>query len=189
MASGDIVRTLEPALDKVQEVVAATPSPVEELGLGLLVLIVVIAFHGWALARVNGTFSRELARLGDHAPDWRYSLLTAVGIALLAITHLFETLIWSVPIRGLGILGTLRDTYYFVLESYTTLGASTINPPEAWRLLGPMIAISGLFTFSWTGSVLVYIVTETARHQRDVSRKRANADRHDPAPPGPGSSG
>lgn len=183
MATGDIAGTLEPALNKVQEVVAATPSPFEELGLGLLVLIVVITFHGWAMARVNGTFNRELVRLADHTPDWRYSLLTALGIGLLAITHLVETLIWSVPIRGLGILTTMRDTYYFVLESYTTLGASAIELPEAWRLLGPMIAISGLFTFSWTGSVLVYIVTETARHQRDVGKRRTHAASSNPKPP------
>lgn len=180
MASNDIAGALEPALDKVQEVVAAAPNPFAELGLGLLVLIAVIAFHGWAMARVNGTFNRELVRLGDHAPDWRYSLLTAVGIGLLAITHLLETLIWSGPILGLGILGNLRDTYYFVLESYTTLGASAILLPEAWRLLGPVIAISGLFTFSWTGSVLVYIVSETARHQRDVGKKKRAAPKDGP---------
>lgn len=180
MAGTDIANTLEPALTTVQEVVAATPSPLEELGLGVLVLIVVITFHGWAMARVNGLFNSEIARLGDHTPDWRYSLLTAVGIGLLTATHLIETLIWSVPILGMGILGSLRDTYYFVLESYTTLGASSILLPEAWRLLGPMIAISGLFTFSWTGSVLVYIVTETARHQRDTAKKKRAAPKDGP---------
>lgn len=173
MATGTLSNDLQPALSTVQEVVAATPSPFEELALGVLVLIVVITFHGWAIARVNGLFNREIARLDERTPDWRYSLMTAVGIGLLTATHLFETLLWSVPILGMGILGNLRDTYYFVLESYTTLGASSILLPEAWRLLGPMIAISGLFTFSWTGSVLVYIVTETARHQRDRARKKA----------------
>lgn len=173
MATGTLSNDLQPALSTVQEVVASTPKPFAELGLGVLVLIVVITFHGWAMARVNGLFNREISRLGDHTPDWRYSLLTAVGIGLLTASHLVETLIWSAPIRGLNILSNLRDTYYFVLESYTTLGASSILLPEAWRLLGPMIAISGLFTFSWTGSVLVYIVTETARHQRDRARKKA----------------
>ena len=173
MATGTLSNDLQPALSTVQEVVASTPKPFAELGLGVLVLIVVITFHGWAMARVNGLFGREISRLGDNTPDWRYSLLTAVGIGLLTATHLVETLIWSIPILGLGILGSMRDTYYFVLESYTTLGASSILLPEAWRLLGPMIAISGLFTFSWTGSVLVYIVTETARHQRDRARKKA----------------
>jgi hypothetical protein len=39
-----------------------------------------------------------------------------------------------------------------------------------------MIAISGLFTFSWTGSVLVYVMSESSKrhaqraHARIVSR-------------------
>ncbi|QYZ69939.1 hypothetical protein [Neotabrizicola shimadae] len=188
MATEDIAITLEPALDRVHDVVDATPGTFQELGLGMVVLIVVITFHGWAMARVNATFNRELIRLGDHTPEWRYSLLTAVGIALLTATHMIETLIWSVPILGFGILGNMRDAYYFVMESYTTLGASAIKLPEAWRLLGPVIAISGLFTFSWTGSVLVYIVTETARHQRDVGKKRAKAASNSPSPPDKGKS-
>lgn len=65
------------------------------------------------------------------------------------------------PIWHFGLIPNFRDAYYFVLESYTTLGESTVTLPEAWRLGGPIIAISGLFTFSWTGSVLVYVVTET----------------------------
>jgi hypothetical protein len=33
-----------------------------------------------------------------------------------------------------------------------------------------MIAMSGLFTFSWTGSVLVYVMTESSkRHARTAS--------------------
>ena len=32
------------------------------------------------------------------------------------------------------------------------------DSPHAWRLLPPIIAISGIFTFAWTGSVLVNFV-------------------------------
>lgn len=173
MTAETITQDLQPALSTVKEVMTSAPTPFEELALGMLVLVLVITFHGWAMARVNSLFNREIARLGERAPEWRFGFLTAIGIALLTTTHLFETLMWSAPIRGFDILPNMRDTYYFVLESYTTLGASQIELPEAWRLLGPLIAISGLFTFSWTGSVLVYIVTETARHQRDVAKKKA----------------
>jgi hypothetical protein len=30
----------------------------------------------------------------------------------------------------------------------------------SWRQLGPIIAVSGLFTFGWTSSVLVYVMTQ-----------------------------
>ncbi|MGO4837464.1 ion channel, partial [Rhizobiaceae sp. 2RAB30] len=60
--------------------------------------------------------------------------------------------------------------YYFVLESYTTLGAGNIALPDQWRLLGPSIAMSGLFTFGWTGSVLVSIMTEFGKLDRIRAR-------------------
>ena len=50
------------------------------------------------------------------------NLLLAVTIAALSVTHFAETLIWAVPISTTGMIPTMRDSYYFVLESYTTLG-------------------------------------------------------------------
>jgi len=65
-----------------------------------------------------------------------------------------------------GLIPSMRDSYYFVLENYTTLGEGNVRLPDQWRLLGPIIAISGLFTFGWTGSVLVSIMTEFGRLDR-----------------------
>jgi hypothetical protein len=35
-----------------------------------------------------------------------------------------------------------------------------VRLPPSWRQLGPIIAVSGLFTFGWTSSVLVYVMTQ-----------------------------
>ena len=82
----------------------------------------------------------------------------AVTIAALAVLHFAETLIWAVPLYVRDIIPSLRDSYYYVLESYTTLGEGNVTLPDRWRLLGPIIGMSGLFTFGWTGSVLVSIM-------------------------------
>ena len=100
--------------------------------------------------------------------------------------HFLETLLWAVPIQATGLIPEMRDSYYFVLESYTTLGEGPVNLPEQWRLIGPIIAMSGLFTFGWTGSVLVSIMTEFGRLDR--SRARSEKSEKDAAgsdPPDP----
>jgi hypothetical protein len=33
----------------------------------------------------------------------------------------------------------MRDSYYYALESYTTLGEGNVTLPDTWRLLGPII--------------------------------------------------
>ena len=86
--------------------------------------------------------------------------------------HLLETLMWAVPLHLLNILPGLRDSYYYVLESYTTLGEGAVELPERWRLIGPIIAMSGLFTFGWTGSVLVSIMTDFGK----LDRSRASGE-------------
>ena len=71
----------------------------------------------------------------------------------------------------MGWIPSLRDSYYYILENYTTLGEGNISLPDRWRLIGPIIAMSGLFTFGWTGSVLVSIMTEFGKLDRVRAKK------------------
>lgn len=180
MAGESVVKdTVDPVLDTVGTTVVSTlkdPSLITELGFGLLILVLLITVHGWCMGVVSKFFAIRFARFGPKAAQWRVSLLVAVTIALLASVHLMETLIWTIPIWWFGLISGFRDSFYFVLESYTTLGSANVALPYAWRLIGPMIAISGLFTFSWTGSVMVYVMTETGRrHSKDAGSADAAA--------------
>ncbi|MGI1660923.1 hypothetical protein ACRDNQ_01680 [Palleronia sp. KMU-117] len=180
MTDESIVKdAVDPVLNTVGTTVASglnDPGLIAELGFGLIVLVLLIAVHGWCIGVVSKIFAVRFARFGPDTAQWRVSLLVGVTIALLASVHLVETLIWAIPIWWFGLISGFRDTFYFVLDSYTTLGEANVELPHAWRLIGAMIAISGLFTFSWTGSVMVYVMTETGRrHSRGV---KATEDVH-----------
>jgi hypothetical protein len=180
MADESIVKdTVEPVLNTVDPVLTTVgttvvsrlkdPGLITELGFGVLILVVMITVHGWCMGVVSKFFAVRFARFGPQSAQWRVSLLVSVTIALLASVHLVETMIWVIPIWWFGLISGFRDAFYFVLESYTTLGDASVVLPHSWRLIGPMIAISGLFTFSWTGSVMVYVMTETGRrHSKSV---------------------
>lgn len=138
-------------------------NPLVELGFATLILIPIIVIHGWCLAKTSKFFSSRYAFYSPATPRWRAGLLTGFTIALLVIIHLVETLLWTIPLLQLEILKNFRDAYYYVLECYTTLGEGNMILPDDWRLVGPVIAISGLFTFGWTASILVVIMTETGK--------------------------
>jgi hypothetical protein len=184
MATGEIVAgTVEPILQSVGTTVATQitePGLIGEIGFSLCLLVLVISVHGWFMASISRFFGARFARFNAKTRQWRVSFLMALTIALLAIAHLLETLLWAAPIWFMGIIPDLRDAYFFVLEAYTTLGETTVKLPENWRLAGPMIAISGLFTFSWTGSVLVYVMTEIGRRHSKAGMQAAH---HPVAPP------
>jgi hypothetical protein len=75
------------------------------------------------------------------------------------------------PIYALSLVPTWADSYFYVLENYTTLGAGDVRLPEKWRLMGPIIAISGLFTFGWTTGVLVSTMSELTQLNKQRSKR------------------
>src|SRR4029079_6533337 len=103
--------------------------------------------------------------------------LLVFAISALTILHLFETMILAVPIYMSGLIPNLRNSYYFVLEAYTTLGEGNISLPYDGRLVGPLIAISGRFTFGWTGSVLVNVMSDLMKLDKDRSSNEQNNSR------------
>ena len=150
----------------------SAPNPVLETALGTITLVVIIFVHGAGIRTINRRFSRSWVLMDHTTPHWRMNLLLAFTIGSLAVLHFAETLLWSVPVSAFGLIPSMRDSYYYVLQSYTTLGEGKISPPENWRLIGPIIAMSGLFTFGWTGSVLVSIMTEFGRLDRLRARRQ-----------------
>ncbi len=159
----------------ISGVAAGLTNPFVELGLATLILVPVIVVHGWCLGQVSKNFSSRFALYTPETARWRVTTLTGVTITTLVFIHLIETLLWTAPLLSLGIMDNFRDAYYYVLEAYTTLGEGTVALPNQWRLIGPVIAISGLFTFGWTGSVLVYIMGQTGRLHAERSKAAARS--------------
>jgi len=151
----------------------SAPNPILEIALGTVMVILIMLVHGIGIRTINRRFSRSWVLVNNTTPHWRINLLLAVAIGSLAILHFAETLVWAAPISMMGIIPSMRDSYYFVLESYTTLGEGTVTLPDSWRLIGPIMAVSGLFTFGWTGSVLVSIMTEFGKLDRGQAKKES----------------
>jgi hypothetical protein len=54
-----------------------------------------------------------------------------------------------------------------------------VRLPPSWRQLGPIIAVSGLFTFGWTSSVLVYVMTQFGTLDTHHAERKKIADSSD----------
>ena len=67
-------------------------------------------------------------------------------------------LLWAGALITTGAVPLFRDAYYYVAVTYTTLGYAEGTLGPQWRILAPMMAMSGLFAFGWTISVLFSIV-------------------------------
>jgi Ion channel len=143
-------------------------TPIFEILLGTLPLIGSVLIHGAGMGLVQRVFETRaihLYRAHGHALGY-----FAAIIALMLVTHLVEIFMWSAVLVGIEAVESFRDAFYYAAGTYTTLGYGEGTLPKPWRLLAPMIAISGLFAFGWTSGTLFNIVTQASliRTQRTV---------------------
>ena len=105
--------------------------PLLELLVGLIILTVVILVHGIGVRMVYRHFTRTWENSGPTMAAWHYNVIVSVAAASLAALHLVVTIMWAWPIWWGGLIPGLRDSYFFVLENYTTLGDDTVSLPKA----------------------------------------------------------
>lgn len=62
----------------------------------------------------------------------------------LILFHLVEIAIWGFYYHWQGCLPDLESAFYFAGVTYTTTGYGDLVLPQAWRLLGPVEALTGI---------------------------------------------
>lgn len=141
--------------------------PILEILLGTVPLLATLFLHGAGMNVVQSGMRHN--RRYANPSRLRSDLFFAAAIVVMLVTHFLEIALWTATLMAIGALSSLRDAFYYVAGTYTTLGYGEGTLPPAWRLMAPMIAISGLFAFGWTTSVLMNIVAQlnAARDAQD----------------------
>lgn len=90
--------------------------------------------------------------------------MAAAAMVLLA-AHLLEVAVWALVYWTVDAAPAGTDLFYFSFVNYTTLGYGDVTPVKAWRLLGPMTAMSGVLMFGWSTAVLFEVLVKTLERQ------------------------
>lgn len=149
--------------------------PAQALVLGGIMLLGVVFLHGFFMRTVQSHVFRNEPVLRAKPTAWRADLLMGTVVFLLLIAGLLEVVAWTAALKYAGLFKTWAGAAAYAATTYTTLGDVTVAPPQGWRMLGPIIAISGLFTFGWTGSVLVDVVGRISRAKEAVRAQALDA--------------
>lgn len=137
--------------------------PAADLVFGGTMLVLLVLIHGVCMRMITGHVLRRSKVVSQNPTEWRADLLLAGAILLLLTLHLFEAGLWTSVLVGSRLVPDWREAGFFAANTYTTLGYGSVVLPPPWKMLAPIMAISGLFTFGWTGSVLVDIVGRVNR--------------------------
>ena len=146
-------------------------NPALEIVLGTIPLLVTLFIHGIGMNVVQHQFEHRgvpIYRSGSHG-----EVFFGAMVVVMLITHMIEMIVWAGTLTSLEAILGFRDAFYYVAGTYTTLGYSEGMLSHDWRLMGPMIAISGLFSFGWTTGILVTLVTQASSERRQGFAERA----------------
>jgi uncharacterized protein YktA (UPF0223 family) len=147
--------------------------PLAALGIGALILVILVLFHGLGLHRILVYFKRVELRLQIGRPHLGWAaLLFGWAVFLMLTLHILEIVFWAYALNRLGLIVRAGDSIYFCANAYTTLGYGAVDLAPAWRNISPIIAISGLFTFAWTTSSLVSIVSNYLKLVEKLEEER-----------------
>ena len=159
----------------IQHLTDVMPLPDFIFGGGMLLVIVLV--HAAGMRMLTDRFEKRLLTFGISHSTWRPDVLMGLVVFLMLLLHLFEIWLWAAALVYSGLVQNWRAAGFFAANTYTTVGYGNFLLPEGWHMLAPIIAISGLFTFGWTGSVLVEIVrrcqeVKTAAYKAKLARSR-----------------
>ncbi len=132
--------------------------PAADLFFGGAMLIVIVLVHAFGVRAVTSHVSKRSAAIVRSPTFWRADLLMAAIVFMLLSLHVIEIFMWAAALVYSDLVRDWRTAGFFAGNTYTTVGYGTFVLPNGWRMLAPIIAISGLFTFGWSGSVLVDFV-------------------------------
>ena len=130
----------------------------EQFLTALLPMAITVVIHGQGM----GLASRYFKRFGRPAAGSKrtgpHVIVLIMIVAIMLATHFIEVSAWALFYFVTGMLTDIRAAMTYSVNSYTTLGATSIELPGRWQGLGGFEAIAGMLMFGWSTAVLVAVV-------------------------------
>jgi hypothetical protein len=136
----------------------AAVMPVADMLFGGAMLVLIMLVHATGVRAVTSRVVHRSQRILQRPAMWRADMLMSEGVFMLLALHVLEIFLWASALVYTGLIASWRVAGFFSGNTYTTVGYGSVVLPSGWEMLTPLIAISGLFTFGWSGSVLVDLV-------------------------------
>lgn len=139
----------------------------------LLTLTLIVQSAGLAalIDWTKGHLPRSLRQFGR----LRSAVLVIRLTSLIVCLHLLTILPWACFYRW-NCFSTWGSAFYFSAASYSTVGASELVLPAAWRTLCPIESIAGVLMCGLSASFLFAIVTRLVERDSLAEREQALAD-------------
>ena len=168
----ELVKINQHTLESVQSLLAVYDVP--DIIFGSVMLLLILFFHGLSMAAIGEHYEWQSNRLLAARRFWLVEVVFYFSMIALMMTHIAEIGLWSYALYVSGLVGDMRRAIIFTGNTYTTVGYGEDIMPVGWKLLTTIIALSGMFAFAWTTSVLLNMMKmyQEARVARRTSKEK-----------------
>lgn len=146
----------------------------EEVGWGLALIAITMAMHGFGMLVATETATGVAQRFARRESSFGGVASIVMISWIIVFVHLIEAAVWAVFFFWKNAMPSMSISFYYVVMQYTTVG-SEYNLPLHWRLLGGLVAMTGLLCFAWSTGVL-FTVAQGFQDRRIAARERRRAE-------------
>jgi voltage-gated potassium channel len=141
----------------------------------LVLVILTLILQGAGMAFLIQWVNAHLSK-GIHGFGILRSAIFIIRLtSLIVCLHTLTILPWACFYRW-NCFTTWESAVYFSAASYSTVGASDLVLPQAWRTLCPIESIVGVLMRGLSAGYLFAIVTSLIRRDTETEREEVHAD-------------
>jgi len=124
------------------------------LVVGCSAMLLCLLVQGGTVVLVMTQFKNRIRTLALAKRNFTAHLMFFSAILILLMSHITQIYIWGLFLFMPGILDNIHQAMLLAGSTYTTVGFANDNLALQWQLLSVTMAITGLFAFAWSTSIM-----------------------------------
>lgn len=127
--------------------------------MALVLAACIFLFHTGVLYEVAHQLTDVEAWLTDtYSPETAGMVVVLACFFVLFITHFIEAATWGLFFWRKGLVSSFTEGVYFSAATITALGYGDVVLVSPWRMLGPLVAITGTLMFGCSTAFLFLVL-------------------------------
>ena len=138
----------------------------EALSLAISMLVLCVLIHAIVIFFVANRGRKEIVPATEAGLNLKAHMFFMAYMLTLLVSHIVQIFIWGVTIYCFDVIQNPHVAMIYAGSTYTTVGFVSDPIPNKWQLLSMFMAISGLFTFGWSTSIMFALSQTLLRGQK-----------------------
>ncbi|PZF77117.1 hypothetical protein DK847_07230 [Aestuariivirga litoralis] len=122
--------------------------------IGCAALLLCLSVQGSTVTMVMTVFKGKVRAMVSEKRNLAAHVFFFAAILVMLMSHLLQIYIWSLFLYFPGIMQDIHKAVLLAGSTYTTVGFDSDTLPLRWQLLEVTMAVTGLFAFAWSTSIM-----------------------------------